>query len=850
MKKLFLSFLSILFCFSTYSQVEKSYFFSNNPEFSSDIPYPGEISGHNFGEWHFSHDNVVHYIKALTEQSDRLTLIEYGRTHENRPLYLVVATSPENQENLETIREDHIKNIHSSEDREGEDNPLVLWLGYSVHGNETSPGNASMLVAYYLAASQSDEVKDILDNTVVLIDPCINPDGFTRAAGWSNMNSNKTEVTHPANRQFREDWPGGRTNHYWFDLNRDWLPAQHPESQARLSVFHKWKPHVTTDHHEMGSNSTFFFMPGVPERVNPLTPDRNQQLTKELSMFHADALDDIGSLYYSEEGFDDYYYGKGSTYPDVNASIGILFEQGRVLGKAIDSPHGKLTFKEGIRNQFTVSVSTIEGSHEMRQDLQDFQREFYRSAETKADEDNVKGYVFGDQEDPVKLNYFLKLIRNHDIDVYKLEEEMNIGEKQFKPSSSYIVPLKQSQYRLIKSLFERRTEYEDSIFYDISTWTMPMAFNLDYAEITENYREQQYIGEAIEEVEEPVGEITGGKSSVGYIAAGSNYNIHAFLYQLLDNDIVGKVAADSFTTKVNSEEFNFDNGSIFIPVEKQAMGDEELYKTLSSLAEQYGVDVLSLETGLSVEGIDMGSHNFDVVQKPEILMISGSGVSSYSTGEIWHLLDYRMDIPVVIVDNDRISRVDLDDFNTIILPPGSYNWGDDMQDKFKTWVKKGGVVVSMSRTNRMLEDMDMIEWKEKEREEDTSVRFYAYDSRRERRSAESVSGVILNASIDPTHPVCYGISDSNMPVFKNNNYFIKFSDNPYGTPMRIEEEPVMSGYLSSKNKEGVENTAWCLVHNPGGGTIISFVDDPNFRAFWYGTNKVFLNAIFYGEHVY
>ncbi|MFW6094953.1 MAG: M14 family zinc carboxypeptidase [Bacteroidota bacterium] len=848
MKTIFLTVFSVFFCFSVYAQSDKSYFFIEEENFNSDLPFPGEVSGHNFGEWHFSHENIIEYLKALTEKSDRLTMIEYGRTHENRPLYLLMATSAGNQNDLETIRKNHLQNIFSPEEP-ADDSPLVLWMGYSVHGNETSPAHASMLTAYYLAASQSEKVKNILDSTVVLIDPCLNPDGFNRATTWSNMNSHKTDVTHPSNRQFNEDWPGGRTNHYWFDLNRDWLPAQHPESQSRLDMFHKWKPHVTTDHHEMGSSSTFFFQPGVPERVNPLTPDKNQVLTKEISKFHAKALDNIGTLYFSEEGFDDYYYGKGSTYPDVNASIGILFEQARVLGKAVETSHGMLTFAEAIRNQFTVSVSTLEGSFEKRKELQQFQKDFYRNAKREAEEEDVKAYVFGDEKDPVKLSHFLELLDNHDINVYNLNQKLETEGKSFKPESAYIVPVKQNQYRIINSMFEQQTEYEDSIFYDISTWTMPLAFDLDYAELTGKSFDKRYLGDLLDDPEYPKGEVKGGQSSVGYVADGSGYNIHAFLYQLLDNDIIAKVAENSFKTMVDSEEYEFNNGSIFIPAAKQDMSDDELYQTLSEEAEQYGVELLSLQTGLSVDGVDMGSWRMSPVEKPEILLITGSGISSYSTGEIWHLLDNRMDIPVVMAKNDRISGVNLDDFNTIVLPSGSYNWSENMKERFKRWVRKGGVVISISRANRMLEDMDLVDWEEKNEEEDTTEEFLSYDSRSQRRRSESVSGVILNSSIDPTHPVCYGMSASSMPVFKNNNYFIEISEDPYATPIRIGEEPLLSGYLSSKNLKRIENTAWCLVKNPGRGTIISFVDSPNFRGFWYGTNKVFLNSIFFGQHV-
>lgn len=296
-----------------------------NISYDPKVPIPESILGAPVGEWHVRHDQLVNYMYAIANSSDRVSIVETGRTHENRPLLLLAFSSAENQQNLKSIQANHIKSIETG--ASNSDSPLVIWMGYSVHGNEPSGSNAALLIAYYLAAGQGAEVESLLNDNVVLIDPSLNPDGLSRFAHWANMHKSKNLVADPNNREHIEDWPSGRTNHYWFDLNRDWLLLTHPESKARIAEYHQWRPHVLTDFHEMGPNSTYFFQPGIPSRKNPWTPDRNVELTQALANFHAQALDANKQLYFSGESFDDFYYGKGSTYPDAHGTIGILFEQ-------------------------------------------------------------------------------------------------------------------------------------------------------------------------------------------------------------------------------------------------------------------------------------------------------------------------------------------------------------------------------------------------------------------------------------------------------------------------------------------------------------------------------------------
>src|SRR5690606_31273070 len=451
--------LVILFVQSVAAQPDLSYYLPDGVTYNSAIPTPKSIIGHEVGEWHISHDRLVNYMYAVASASDRITIQETGRTYETRPLLLLTVTSPKNHARLEDIRKQHVQltDPSASASLNTKTMPNAVYMGFSIHGNESSGSNAALAVIYHLAAAQGPEIEKLLDEVVILFDPSFNPDGLHRFSSWVNSRRGMQISTDPYDHEHNEAWPGGRSNHYWFDLNRDWLVAQLPESQARAKSFHAWKPTILTDHHEMGTNATFFFQPGVPSRNHPLTPEKNLQLTRKIGEFHAKALDKIGSLYYTQEGFDDFYYGKGSTFPDVQGAIGILFEQASSRGHAQESVHGVLTFPFTVRNQFTTALSTLQAAQAMREDLLNYHREFFRNNMAEAAKDPVKAYVFGSAQDKYKSHHLAEIIARHDIDVFKLSSSQTLNGKRYESDGSYIVPLNQKQYRLIKSMFEKRT---------------------------------------------------------------------------------------------------------------------------------------------------------------------------------------------------------------------------------------------------------------------------------------------------------------------------------------------------------------------------------------------------------
>ncbi|MFN8335298.1 MAG: M14 family metallopeptidase [Cyclobacteriaceae bacterium] len=830
---------AILFTSAT-AQVDLSYYLPDSVRYNPAIPTPKSIIGHEVGEWHVSHDKLVQYMRALDQASDRITIEVTGQSHEGRPLLLLTITSPANHTNIESIRAQHLRlsDPTNSGSLNVKNMPAVFYMGHSIHGNEPSGSNAAMLTAYFLAAAQGRKIEEYLNNTVILLDPSFNPDGLQRFSSWVNSRKSNVISIDPADIEHNEAWPGGRTNHYWFDLNRDWLVAQQPESQGRVKKFHAWKPNVLTDHHEMGTNATFFFQPGVPARVHPLTPLKNQELTRLIGKFHARALDSIGSLYYTQEGYDDFYYGKGSTFPDVQGAIGILFEQASSRGHAQESVNGVLRFPFTIRNQFVTALSTLAAVNAMRVDLLTYQRDFFKSAISQAAKDPVKAIVFG-SNDASRATMLAEVIGRHAIDIQKLGSQTVNGKRY---ASVFGVSLNQPQYTLIKSMFEKRTQFADSMFYDISSWTLPLAYGVEYEEL-----KTTVSGEKVTDFKIPAGKLIGGESEYAYVFEPTGYFVPRALNRLLQHNIRIKVATEPF---FHSSGKKFERGSILVPVAGQEKSEQSISYIITQILND-GIDVYAFNSGLDYQGVSLGSGSFAVIRKPEIAMLVGDGVSSNDAGELWHLLDHRYQIPVTLLPVDVVSRGNLSKYNTIIFPAGSYNSiNDSGKEKLKTWVQNGGVIIGFENALQWLQSAGIGKFEMKSGEnadKQTAPRTYA--SLDEYRGAQESPGAIFEASVDITHPLLYGYDRPTLSIFKSNNIFMEKSKNPYANPVTFGNSPLQSGYISKQNYTQVKNSSVAGVSALGSGRVIGFTDNLCFRAFWLGTNKLFTNAIFYGPTI-
>lgn len=822
--------LGIMMTYNAQGQIDLSYYLPDTDNLNPEITTPEEFLGFQVGEWHVTHTQQMYYMKQLAQESDRIQYHTMGKSHEDRPLVHLYISHPDNLANLENIRQDHLQWSEPDSDV-GDlagDRPLIVWQGYSIHGNEQSGSNAAMLVAYYLAASDNPDILGILKNTVIIFYPSFNPDGMQRFSTWVNMNKSKTLNPDNQDREYDEVWPAGRTNHYGFDLNRDWLPVQQPESKAKIELYQQWRPNILTDHHEMGTNSTYFFQPGIPSRTNPMTPSINQKLTDEIAKFHGSALDSIGSLYYTRESFDDFYYGKGSTYPDIQGCVGILFEQASSRGHIQNSDYGLVTFPFTIRNQVVTSFSTLRAGQRLKKELQTYQREYFLSQDLSKKE----GYVFGDSDNVYKTRELARILLLHDIDLFSLTENAEIDGRDFEAGFAYYVPLNQRQNQLIKTIFETNTTFQDSLFYDVSTWTLPLAFDLPYGMSNEP--------SGLEPVQE-VGAtpLSFSSSSYAYIIGWEHYLAPKTLYTLLSTGIRAYVATRPFSY----QDQTFGYGSIMVPLQNQ---DEEVIESiLKSAAQTDGLVVTPVSTGLTGE-VNLGSGNFKKITLPRVGLLVGNGISVSTSGEAWHLMDTRYNIPVTRLDGSRFSSYDLDEYNVIVLAGGSIL--QSSKEKLSQWVSRGGTLVVQGSGGRWVSNLfpGHFSYKDSPSIDSSSARYHEMD---ELYGARVTGGAIMRARIDLSHPLNFGYKDEVLPVFKNNNYVFERDPMAFRDPVVYDSDPLWSGYLHPDNGKMIANGSAVQVASIGSGRVINFADDVNFRAFWYGTNRLFANSLFFGRMI-
>lgn len=819
-----------------FSQVSLDYYLNPDHPYNPSIPQPKSLLGYEVGTWHVSHDQLVSYMYSLAAQSDRIHIENRGTTYENRPLLLLTITSPENHKKIEEIKSNHRALTEPNADAIAiEEQPLVVYQGFSIHGNEPSGANAGLLLAYHLAASQAPETLKMLDELVILFDPSFNPDGLQRFSYWANTNKNQILTSDPNDREYNEIWPRGRTNHYWFDLNRDWLPAQLPESQARIQTFSEWIPNILTDHHEMGTNSSFFFQPGIPSRVNPLTPKQNQELTKKIGAFHVEAFNQLGSLYYSEEDYDDFYYGKGSTYPDVNGSIGILFEQASSRGHLQESDNGLLSFPFTIRNQLTAGFSTLKAATALRIELLNYFKDFYKNATASAKKSKQKALVFSSGKDPSKGYEFAKMLRRHQIKIHQLNGTINRNGKQYETENSYVIPLEQKKHQLIKAMFSTQSQFKDSLFYDISAWTFPYAFNLDHT--YEN--SSNLLGEEIKSLLPPEGKVM-AKAGYAYLFEPHNYYTPKLLNFLHDHDIRVKVGLTPF--RINGKEYDY--GSFMIPLKNQSVSETELYELLQKGAALTHSTIYNTPTGYA-EGIDLGSRDFTTVKKPKIALLVGEGVRSYDAGEIWHLLDTRHEIAITKIDIRNLSRIELSSYTHFIMPSFSGSGLNAHKEQLQEFVEEGGTIIGYRMASKWLSKNDFIDLEFLD--QGMIAENISFEEKEQFTGAQLTSGAIFNAKIDRSHPINFGFQKENIPLFRNTNLFIKSDKQSYNNPIQYTQKPLLSGYISEENLALLKNTVPFKIQRKGKGKVIVLTDNTNFRAFWYGTNRILTNALYFSD---
>ena len=835
MKKI-LFLLAPLFCLN--AQVDLSYYLGDTSNYNQSIPTPESIIGHQVGELHVSHDKLSHYVQEVSKSSDRVKLVNRGKTYENRVSWLMIITSESNQSRLEEIRQNHLELSNSkNRDIDVSNMPIVVYKGYTVHGDEPSGTNASLLLMYHLLASDSEETKDLLENTIILLDPSMNPDGHQRFSQWANNNKNQSLNPDSNDREYNQYWPRARTNHYWFDLNRDYLPNQLIESNLKIQTYTEWLPNIMTDFHEMGTNSTYFFQPGVPQRKNPLISDLNQDLTKEIATYHEEALNEIASLYYSEESFDDFYFGKGSTYPDANGGIGILFEQGSSRGHIQESVNGVITFPFTIKNQLATSFSTLKAGKNMRVKLLNYMKDFFDD-QIDLNSKRTKNIVFGKLKDESTVFHLADILKSHKIRFNNISKDIVINGRKYLKDNSYIVPMNQPKKTLIEAMFNTQTKFKDSLFYDVSSWTFPLAFNVNY-DYTDGMSQSNISSLTYDEVDnlvKPSGTVD-NKSDYAYIFEPHEYYTQAAIYKILDKGLRVKTATRKFSIKGRE----YDYGTYMIPVQSQKLNSDEIYELLNKVSKEYNVNFESHLTGIT-DGIDFGSNNFIIVKQPKIGLIVGDGVRSYDAGEIWHLLDVRYDIPISKLDIGNLRYMDLNKYSHIILP--DYNGSRINSDQIKEYVNNGGNLIAYRNSIRWVSNnIDEIELLSN----DLVANDIAFDERQAFYGAQQTGGAIFNSIIDKSHPINYGIESSTLPLFRNSNVYMTKDEQSFNNPILYTDSPLISGYVSEENLSLVKKSSPFKLIRKGRGKILLMTDNTNFRAFWFGTNRILLNMLFHSN---
>lgn len=814
--------------------------------YNQDVPEIEEVTGTKTGQRHTPPYQIIEYFRAVSQSSDRVSFIEYGRSYEGVPLICAVVTSPDNHARLEAIRRDNLllsRNPQQVTEASMQEMPLIVYIGSGIHGNESSGGEASMVLLYHLAAGQGEAVEKVLSEMVILIDPMINPDGRSRFVQWVNGNRGKAATADLSDREHNEPWPGGRTNHYWFDLNRDMLPAALKETQHRLELYHDWKPQLVTDHHEMGSKSTFFFQPGIPTGNNPNTPRATLDLTARIAKFHAGELDRLGSLYFSAEVFDDFYYGKGSTYPDINGAVGILFEQASSRALRTIGTDGKMSYAFTIRNQFATMLSTLEAGLELRTDLLANQRNFYLSVDDFYKDSSVKGYVFSLPEDPFLAEEFIRVLHRHQIKVFRAASDLRISGNIFRKDNSWLVPLNQEQGRLVKAVFEEVTEFRDTVFYDISSWTMPHAYGLQFSELTDS--PEKYTGaEFVAENLAGRGEIRGGEASYAYILKWNIWGPGA-LYRILESGITARAFSSEFEIGTGTDRVRFDGTSVMIPLQQKEASPEKVHEVIKDIAASFPVEIYAAASGVTARGAYLGSSSARQIRKPRIALVTGTGTNSRESGAAWYVLDGKMEIPVSLLDHDRLPGSDLSDYNCLVLPGGSYqSWTDKEIEKIGAWIRAGGTLIAIRDAVNWAISSELVE--EELVEEESLPLDVPYSEVGKARTARRISGAIFETVLDNTHPLAFGLSKS-LPVFRNHTAKLKPSKEPGANVALYGNDPLLSGYMHEEQEGKLDGTASIIARKSGSGSVILFLDDPNFRGHWWGTARIFLNAVFFGD---
>ena len=803
--------------------------------FSQNIQSPKEFLGYELGTQFTRHHKVVDYFTYVSNKLDNVVLEKYGETNERRPLYVSYISSKKNIENLEQIR---LNNLGQTGLKPASDNSIaIVWLSYNVHGNEASSTEASMQTLFELVT----EKKNLLENTLVIMDPCINPDGRDRYANWYNqVKSNPYNADQNA-KEHREPWPGGRANHYLFDLNRDWAWATQIESTQRLKVYNKWMPHIHVDFHEQYINNPYYFAPAA-EPFHEIITDWQRNFQVQIGKNHARYFDENGWLYFTKESFDLLYPSYGDTYPTYMGAIGMTYEQagGGMGGLGVDTDHGyELTLVDRVAHHKTTGLSTVEIASENALKLNTEFKKFFTLKNFK-----YKSYVLKN-ENKDKTDRIISLLNKHEINyeyankgtIKGYNYQTQAESRMLLSSTDLVIHTQQPKGKMVKVLFEPNAKLSDSLTYDITAWSLPYAQGFKAMASTNKVSSRKDI--IVDTTQIKIEE-----NAYAYLSKWNSLEDASFLAELLHKNIRVRFSEKKFSVEGNS----YKKGTLII-LQADNKKNEKFNNQLTSIARNNNRNIIPVNTGFVTTGKDFGSSSVKPINKQKIAVISGKGTSSLSFGEIWHFFETQLHYPLTALDTDYINRVDLNKYDVLIIPNGYYSTilNKSGLEKINNFAQGGGTVIAIGSALRSFANKDGFALKSKKSnssEENSTVNLTSYKDTRRNRANNLITGAIFRSTVDDSHPMAFGYNNAYFSL-KLNNASYEYLQNGNNIAYFDENTKKYAGFAGQKALNNISKSLLFGEERKGSGSIIYMVDNPLFRSFWDNGKLFFVNAIFF-----
>ena len=814
---------------------------------------PSDFLGYELGERFTRHHQVVDYFEHVAANSERVQLEAYGSTYEGRQLITAYVASAEHMARLEAIRQAHLAGVGLAEgDLPGADQPAIVWLSYNVHGNESVSTEAAMKTIHSLVDPENADAQSWLANTVVIIDPCLNPDGRDRYVNWYNRMVGAYPNVQGIAREHEEPWPGGRGNHYHFDLNRDWAWLTQKEVQARVAHYNTWMPHIHVDFHEQGVNNPYFFAPAAEPYHEVITPwQREFQMI--IGKNHARYFDENGWLYFTRQVFDLLYPGYGDTWPTYNGSIGMTYEQagsGRAGLGILTLEGDTLTLKDRIDHHYTTGLSTVEITSQHKDRVVTEFNRFFEQARTNPD-GPYKGYVIKGSTHKDKLADIEAHLSNQGIVYGYATEGQSANGYNYATGTTgrfsieagdLLLSAYQPKSTLLRVLFDPSPALSDSLTYDITAWSFPYIYGIEAYASTSPIEAGDDGGDG----SNPKPETRNPKqeSAYAYLSPWAGMADARFLGDLLEHKVKLRYAERPFTIEGKS----YAAGTLIIT----RTGNQHLDvdEVVVSLADQHNRTLTPVQSGFVDSGADFGSADVNYIDAPHVGVLIGSPLSSYSTGQVWHYLDQQLEFPATLLHTTSFDVDDLDDIDVLILPSGSYTslLSDSRLSDLRAWIRQGGRLIALERAAAFLAGKDGFRLKRKSttaRPDSLALARRTYADRSRFSASDNVPGAIFRVDLDTTHPLAFGYPSPYYTLKSSSTVFELLQNESDWNVGVMPDESHVSGYVGSLVKESLDPGLVFGVQDLGRGDIVYITENPLFRAFWYNGRLLVANALFF-----